>query len=218
MTNTPAKLQRHDVPDVAWPSSNELGIPDLLLEMQGERLAPPFVAWGSIARTTQLEGTWHFYVDDYRFANVWSEPYHLPNTGCAAVVEPNFSTAPHQPAAVAHWGIYRKRWLARWWQQLGIRVFADINVAPQFAKANTIGLPRGWGAFATRAWRYGMTDIDMKVQHAIEACESVNPVVLLYGGGRDAKALADHRGWLWTPEQSDEARGRLTPPPLRRGQ
>jgi len=162
-----------------------------------------------------MPGTWHFYADDYRFTALWGAPYRVPNTQCAAVIEPNFSTAPDQPAAVALWGTYRKRWLARWWQECGVDVWADLNVAPQHAEVNLLGLPPGWGAFACRAWRYGLLDIDIAVQRALEHCQPTDPRVLLYGGGRDAARLAEHRGWLWAPEQSDEARGRAAPASVR---
>jgi len=65
------KLQLSDVPDVAWPASNAMGVPDLLLAKQATELRGPLVCWGTRARSGVMPGTWHFYADDYRFTALW---------------------------------------------------------------------------------------------------------------------------------------------------
>ena len=137
------------MPDLVYPSSNEWGIPDLMLQpCEGPPpLVAPFVVWGSIARRRSVSGTFCFYTDDYRFTSLWERPDLVVNTQCAAVVEPNFSVFAETPRAVAAWAVYRKRWLARYWQTKGITVWVDLHgPIDDLALA---GVPKGWQRWAT---------------------------------------------------------------------
>lgn len=58
--------------DRIYPSDNELEIPNLLLELQPRNgLLLPFAGWGVTPRAKRGIATYHFYVDDYRFTNIW---------------------------------------------------------------------------------------------------------------------------------------------------
>src|SRR6185437_4926891 len=102
------------VPDMSWPATNELEIPTLDISMQAMTAdALPFVRWGSVARATPVQGTYHFYTQDEKFLTVWDNPHWVPNSGCRAAVEVNYSTTPDLPVVPVLWDVYRKRWLAR---------------------------------------------------------------------------------------------------------
>jgi len=196
------------VPDALWPSDNDWGVPTLDPRLQADAVDSPCVAWGSSgARSKPLRGTVCFYTHDRFFEALWSNPGPVLRSGCPTVVEPNFSTHEQMPAAFALWGIYRKRWLARYWQSKGLRVFVDLNVHPNFRRLNLLGVPRSWRAFATRSHSEGAA-LDDEFGLAAEHAGTDQLLFLVYGGGSRVKQLAGERGWVWVPEQSDVVRNK----------
>lgn len=202
------ELTRSDVPDAIWPTDNEWGIPLLDATLCATAIVAPVIPWGAgaAARKRHNPGTWHFYTDDYRFDALWTDPSPVVNTGCMAVVEPNFSVYTDMPPAVALWHIYRKRWLARWWQSFGIRIFVDLNVAERHADLNLLGVPRGWKAYATRGYTDRLHATIREWERAVAHADTDNILFMVYGGGKAIKQLCQQRGWLWIMEQRDVVR------------
>lgn len=58
------------VEDVLYPSNNTFEIPTLRSDRQAGLLTVPLAAYGS-GRSMAKALTVHFYVDDYRFENLW---------------------------------------------------------------------------------------------------------------------------------------------------
>jgi hypothetical protein len=196
--------------DSIWPSDNAYGVPSLDLAMQAESVPYPVWTWGSIGHSRPMPGTWHFYTDDRKFEPLWRRPQRVLASGPAAIVEPNFSTTDQQPLACALWHVYRKRWLARYWQARGLRVFCDLNVDSSLnhpcdglhgAPPNLLGVPRGWRSYASRAHADSPGSLDLEWEVAQEWAAPQRPTFLVVGGGRKVKALAQERGWVWVPEQ-----------------
>ena len=204
------RLQRADVPDICWPTKNDLEVPDLDISKQGSTAdVLPLVRWGSVSQSTPIRGAYHFYTGDEKFLTVWSNPHWVVNSGCRAVVEVNYSTAADLPVVPALWDIYRKRWLARWWQSQGVKVFVDLNVDAKFRALNLLGVPRGWHAYATRSHRgMGVEAIERDYETAVEHAAAKNVAFLVYGGGKAVQARCRDRGWLWVKEDIDRSRGR----------
>lgn len=201
-------LSRADVPDALWPSDNEWGIPTLRADLQAKAVDLPVSLWGAVARTARMKGTWLFYCEDYRFEALWKDPSGVVNSACASIVEPNFSIGPQTPRAVALWQIYRKRWLARYWQSLGIRVFVDMNVdTTTFGDIMMLGVPAGWLAYATRGYSDRLEFTVAEYDLACERAGTDGILFLLYGGGRACGELARERGWAWISEHMDQKRG-----------
>ena len=185
-----------DVPDARWPSDNEWDIPSLDSDMQAVGLDMPAYLWGAVRRTAGMKGTWLFYCDDYRFEAPWKEPSTVVNTGCAAIVEPNFTIGTQTPRAVAIWQIYRKRWLARWWQSCGIKTIVDMNVDTEtFRDLMLLGVPHGWKAYATRGYVSRMPATIAEYDLACEHAGTKDILFVLYGGGKQCAELARERGW-----------------------
>lgn len=205
------RVRRGQVPDLIFPSDNDLGIPTLLPELQGSADDGPYVRWGSISRRSTNRGGWHFYTDDYKFAGIWTDAQRVPNSGCRAVVEPNFSTAPGMPKAAALWGIFRKRWLARFWQSQGVRIVVDLNVDPEFLGLNLLGVPPGWRSYATRSHKsHGVETIAREFEAACERAGTDQITFLVFGGGLAVREACASRDWAWAPEDADTKRGRFT--------
>lgn len=204
-------LTARDVPDALWPSDNEWGIPTLDLHWQADAVDLPVVTWGSMARTSKMRGTWLFYTEDERFEALWHDPSGVVNSGCVNAVEPNFSVYDQMPRAIALYNTYRKRWMARYWQSKGVRVFVDLNVAEHGADINLMGVPQGWRAYATRGYADRMDATEREFERACERAGSDDVLFLVYGGGKAVMELCQRRAWVHIDEHMNRAkRGEMT--------
>jgi hypothetical protein len=127
--------------------------------MQAVALDQPALVWGTVPRTARHGGAWLFYTEDYRYEQLWKEPGTLLQTKALSATEPNFSAYENMPLPVALWSIYRKRWIARYWQSQGVRVFADLNVAVNWAHLNRLPM-------TTRPQRYTAEEVAAAVYEA----------------------------------------------------
>lgn len=203
-----------DLPNDIFPSTNEWGIPDLDSEMQPTITdGIDWLKWGVQQRTATHDGGIHFYTDDYKFNAIWNKPNDLLETGCRHVIEPNFSTWSNMPRAMAMTEIYRKRWLARYWQKNGVRVWVDVNVSPHLHDLNFIGVPKEWRFFATR-YLAGFDDgsvagIDAVYKDWQAICDftgSEDCIFLVYGA-RPTTFKDAPKQWVLLLEHSDSIRG-----------
>ena len=195
------------VPDSLWPTDNEWGIPLLDIERQADAFDLPIETWGAKGRKLSA-GTYHFYTEDYRFEAIWNQPGQLVAAGCVNAVEPNFSVYDQVPRAVALWATFRKRWLARYWQSQGVRIFVDLNVARPYDDLNLLGVPKGWKAYATRGYesRLHMTDEELSIARAHAGTDSV--LFLVYGGSAKVRDWCNANGAVWVAEDMDRAKGK----------
>lgn len=186
--------------DVLYDSDNEFEIPNLLLERQAGKLELPLSPWGANSRLRKDVTTYHFYVDDYRFEALFKDPINLLTSGCKAVVEPNCSCHDQTPIA---WGIqliYKKRWLSRYFQECGIRVYADLNVSHKFIEYNKMGIPKGYNAFFTRGLDGWMESLKSDLQVAQEISGLEKPNLIVYGGGDEIKKFCRDNGLLYVTD------------------
>ena len=200
-------------PNDIFPSSNDWGIPDLDPNMQPDTTDIEWLKWGVQQRTATHDGGIHFYTDDYKFNAVWDKPDDLLETGCSVVIEPNFSTWANMPRALAMTDIYKKRWLARYWQQHGVRLWVDVNTSPHLHDLNFLGVPKEWRYFATRylaSFDDGNVagyDATMKDWQAIVDYTGTDECVLLVYGARPTTFQDAPSQWILQLEHSDSIRG-----------
>jgi hypothetical protein len=180
------KANRFALIDCLYESNNEFEIPNLLLERQAGKLELPLVGYGSLRRQN-IAATVHFYVDDYRFENVWRKPNRLLTANIQAVIEPNTSIFDTTPVAYGLHQIYRKRWIARYWQEQGLSVYADLNVSSKFYDYNRMGIPQGYNAFATRGYTDQIQYLDAELNIARGISGVQTPNLIVYGGGDAVK-------------------------------
>lgn len=187
------------IPDMLFPSDNDLEIPSLDLNMQAEHCTIPFLCFGEQKRTYNLlnSGTLHFYTDDYRFKSVYEHPEKILRHNPSEIVEPNFSLFNEMPISFGLQSIYKKRWLARVMQSKGIRVFVDLNVAQKFYQLNMIGVPRGWRAFATRGYSDRLNNLSFEYSIAKDWAEGKEPLFVIYGGGEVCRRFAQQKGCIY---------------------
>lgn len=186
--------------DVLYSTDNDFDIPLLLKEQEAGSLELPFSPWGANSRLRKDVATYHFYVDDYRFEHLFKDPIKLLMSGCRAVVEPNCSCHDQTPIA---WGIqliYKKRWLARYFQECGIKVYADLNVAHKFIEYNKMGIPKGYNAFFSRGLDGWMESLESDLAVAQEISGLEVPNLLVYGGGKEIKKFCQEHGLLYVQD------------------
>lgn len=175
------------VPDCLFASNNEYDIPVLKMSKEKVYLQLPFKPYGADARTKTGVGTYHFYVDDYRFNAIWNDPTKLINSGCSAIVEPNCSLYETTPIGYGIFLIYKKRWIARLLQDYDIDVFVDLNVTEKFHKYNILGIPKGYNAFFTRGYDNRLNALEKELQIAREISGLEIPNLCVYGGSKKVK-------------------------------
>lgn len=169
--------------DYIYPSDNEMGIPVLLMDNQPVHVELPMNPWGAEARYKKDITCYHFYTDDYRFEHLFKDPIKLLLSGCKQIVEPNCSIHDNTPLPLALYHIYRKRYLARYFQECGLQVFADLNVSHRFAKWNRMGIPDGYNAFFTRGVAGWEAHLDLNLEMARQISGLDHPNLNVYGGG-----------------------------------
>jgi hypothetical protein len=147
-------------------------------------LAAPFAIWSTAARRKRLSGTFGFYADDRYFTRLWERPALLTATNCAAAVEPNYSAMADQPRAEAIWAVYRKRWLARHWQESGVEIWVDLYLAHEHGDLALLGVPSGWQRYATRGAEARVDELDTELAWATDRAAGNPSTLLVYAGGR----------------------------------
>ncbi len=194
--------------DRLYDSNNQYDIPTLLIDQQPENgVLLPFAAWGADSRLRKDVSTYCFYVEDYRFEAIWKDPTIVINSGCIAVVEPNLSLFDTTPIAYGLQQIYKKRWIARYYQECGIKVYADLNVARKFQEYNKLGIPKGYNAFATRGYTDRIEYLLEEIQIAREISGKNKPNMIVYGGGSKIESVAKENGLIYI-EQFMQNKGR----------
>lgn len=171
--------------DFVYPSNNEFDIPTLLMDNMPVHLELPLNPWGAEARYKKGITTYHFYVDDYRFEQLFKDPIKLLESGCKAIVEPNCSIHDQTPMAYAIWQTYRKRYLCRYLQECGLQIWVDLNVSPHFEEVNALGVPEGYNAFCTRGVSGWLPTTERHWQMAQRISGLEKPNMFVYGGGDD---------------------------------
>ena len=195
--------------DYVYPSNNEFDIPTLLTDNMPVHLELPLNPWGAEARYKLLTDnmpvhlelplnpwgaearykkgitTYHFYVDDYRFEQLFKDPIKLLESGCKAIVEPNCSIHDQTPMAHAIWQTYRKRYLCRYLQECGMQIWVDLNVSPHFEEINALGVPEGYNAFCTRGVTGWLNTTERHWEMAKRISGLDKPNMFVYGGGDD---------------------------------
>ena len=171
--------------DYVYPSNNEFDIPTLLMDNMPVHLELPLNPWGAEARYKKGITTYHFYVDDYRFEQLFKDPIKLLESGCKAIVEPNCSIHDQTPMAHAIWQTYRKRYLCRYLQECGMQIWVDLNVSPHFEEINALGVPEGYNAFCTRGVTGWLNTTERHWEMAKRISGLDKPNMFVYGGGKE---------------------------------
>lgn len=191
------------IPDALFPST-KLGIPKLRPDLCADFIDAPVRGWGSVSRASRMRGTWHFYVDDFKFNKLWDDPNKALVSDSVCIVEINFTINDQMPYPVALYRIYQKRWIARYWQERGLRIFVDLNAPANYMDLNWEGVPAGWSAFATSATDSRLDELEAQYARAKDWCGQ--PLFLVYGGGKKVQAFCDANDCVHVVDARNAAR------------
>lgn len=196
------------VPDCLWPTDNEYDIPILNSSYQADAVDLPVTMWGTGGRIARMHGTWGFYVDDYRFSVLWKSPHKVLTSGCVNCIEPNFTVTNQSPFSAALWHTYKKRWIARYWQEHGNKkIFVDLNVGKRYAELNLVGVPLGWRAYATRGYDDRADDLLFEYELAVQHRGNGDVLFLVYGGGKRVQSMCRQFDTvIWIPDYKTAVR------------
>ena len=192
--------------DYIYPSNNEFDIPTLLTDNMPLHLELPLNPWGAEARYKKMMSTYHFYIDDYRFEQLFKDPIMLLTSGCKAIVEPNCSIHDQTPMAHAIWQTYRKRYLCRYLQECGMQIWVDLNVSPHFEEINALGVPEGYNAFCTRGVDGWLETTERHWQMAKRISGLEKPNMFVYGGVANVEAWCKERDIVYVNEFINRAK------------
>jgi hypothetical protein len=173
-------------PDCFFPSDNELDIPLLDIKKQGNYIDIPICVYGSQSRG-KTAGTILFYIDDRKLEPLWKKPDKILETNAISISELNYSIYKDFPKALALYQIYKKRWMSKYCQTRGIRIFVDMNVHPDYYELNFLGVPKGWSAYATRANHQQLDDLEVEIELVKNHSYPNTPLFLVYGGGEPTR-------------------------------
>lgn len=193
-----------EVPLAAMPRESLYDIPLLDLGLQADFVDLPFTKWGTLRRADKHEGTVHFFTDDYKFSALLKNPYKVVDTLCPTAVEPNFSTYGQMPLYELLYYTGQKRYMARLWQENGIKILVDLNVMPDFAAPNLLGVPRGWGSYCIRGMAGQTNYLDSNYRIAKYHARKQPHLFVVYGGGETIRQYCNEQGWYWVPEHQDQ--------------
>lgn len=127
----------------------------------------------------------HFFLDDYQFLRVWNDPdrYLDKLRQYAVVASPDFSPYEDMPMATQIFNHYRKHWLARYWQDNGIKVVPTIRASADERCLEWFldGEPRGGVILLSSMWMHGHRDeyFDKIYQMTLDTLEPKK--ILVYG-------------------------------------
>lgn len=198
------KTTVREVPATALPRESLYDIPLLDLKLQADFVDLPFIKWGTLRRADKHEGTVHFYTDDYKFSALLKNPYKVVDTQCITAVEPNFSTYGQMPLYELLYWIGQKRYMARLWQENGIKILVDLNVMPDFSQINLFGVPEGWGSYCIRGMAGQTGYLDTNYRLAKKHAGQAPHLFVVYGGGKTIQEHCEKKNWYWLPEHQDQ--------------
>jgi len=177
------------------------------MQASADVIAHRWVRWNDRDNSwrAQAPTVLNFYCDDTRFSSLWTRPDQVMRRGSiSACVEPNYSTIDGGSRVLNEHAIYRKRWVARAWQELGMPVIVDLHVADDIRHHALAGVPRSWQVYCTRWVRKdGLRPVERDWSMVCEHRGDELGTMIIYGGySDDLTSLCEERGWIHVKQEN----------------
>lgn len=143
--------------DMIFPSGHPFGYPPLRPEMLVTELPDKLLTWVRHHKDISDPDQWWWYnyhaeslsgmlqdkkqiiigsyTYDYNFSCFWDDPAmwtaKLMNTGITMAAVPDFSVIGDDPLILNYWALYRAKYVARYWQEAGIKVIPNLTWGPR---------------------------------------------------------------------------------------
>ena len=159
--------------------------------IEGEKHIPKGLMGFNYALTSQDKSKGiHFYVDDYQFERIWSDPHKyidiLREYDC--VLTPDFSLYMDMPMSMKIWNVFRSRLIGQMAQDEGLKVIPTVSWAESetfdfcfdglpknsVLSISTVGVKQDPNAF--EIWKAGTTELIKRKKPS---------ALLVYGGAVD---------------------------------
>lgn len=118
--------------DWLFDTDNEFGFPVVASspDFKAADLIPFHIAKTEKRRKDEDRAV-HFFIDDYKFEQVWSRPHQYIDMFRAYgnMISLDFSIWSIQPYALNLFNMYRSRWCTRYYQEHGVNVLVDVRWA-----------------------------------------------------------------------------------------
>lgn len=158
----------------------------------------------------------HFYRSDRLFARVWNQPdrYISLLQQFGAVLSPDFSMYRDHPEAVQIWSMYKRHWLAAYWQMHCIKVIPTIEwVWPESYEWCFDGEPRNAIiSISSCGCMHEKLATTLFKRGCEEAIRRLNPTQVLWYGkplpGMDFNATVIEPRWKYIEEVKRNGRRR----------
>ena len=85
-------------------------------------------------------------------------------------------------------------------QELGVKVYADLNVSRKFREYNRMGIPQGYNAFFTRGMSGWLQSLIDEHNIAKEISGKDTPNLIVYGGGDEIKEYCRDNNLLYVTD------------------
>lgn len=137
---------------------------------------------------TNKETGIHFFVDDYQFERVWSQPQFyldkLAEFDC--ILTPDFSLYIEMPMAMKIWNVYRSRLIGQMAQRIGMNVIPTVSWCERATFDFCFdGLPKNAIlAISTIGVKQGDYNFELWKNGVGEMIKRLNPHTLLIYGGK----------------------------------
>ena len=182
-------------------------VPDILPEPE------EWLKWGRHRRTKEAKA-WHHYAADTKLTTLLRDPQQLVDSGSSFTTEVNSSSYSDDPLPVALAALWRKRCISRYWQDQGINVFVDVNVAGWTRELMFQGVPATHGLYATRYMKTDLsgheagTDLLWEDYGAVlDHCNTDTDILFaVYGGGKKVEEMCEEYAWLWLPPYNHKSK------------
>lgn len=163
-------------------ADNDLGIPSLPLVTATPTKLIAYNARGQLESNGALDGSCvHFFLDDYRFETMWSQPQRSLTrvTRAGMALTPDFSLWREMPLVMQQWQTYRSRWCGRWMIDHGIKVIPTVSWSTESSYSFAFaGIAQGSTvAISTVGSRSAGTLFDQGVGAMVDIVKPANMVV-----------------------------------------
>lgn len=151
-----------------------------------------------------------FYHLDHKFETVWERTEHfaadLVDGEWMGVIPPNFSMWEGLPEAVYVWQMYRSRWIARYFQEAGLKIIPDIpfgcdpdakTISVDDHELSLAGMPKHLSTISIQTQTADPKRASLKMQHKSlrVILRYLKPgTVLVYGIGKGFREAIEAEG------------------------
>lgn len=190
---------------------------DIYKALEGYKLRPSLSLPGKLlgfnkAKTSRASKSTfiHFYLDDYQFERIWSNPASYINLfkSYGGIIGPDFSQYLDMPDEMKRWNDYRNKLLMKYYQSNGVDVIPSVSWSDADSLQYALdGIPKQSVISISFVGCMKNKTSNMLLSYGLKLIESLlDPVTILIYGETSEKICLEHRTIVY-PTYSQIRRG-----------